>query len=185
MAKTITMSLFEMLKTPSAKPSGAVTITNQQGVADAIATIGQNQARIQQLEAEMNEALAELLKNYVSQAAPIAAGIESLRAEVVAYSVDNPHEMFGADGTGKFVGTGWVRVESGLVRVTVAKGCEDEAVMELEERELQNFVRRAASVNKAAIRANPDALPQDLQYIKLARTKDKVKVIPQSTKLPV
>lgn len=157
-------------KTRIKTEAASVTFANRFEVDAAIAEIGSAQRSRDAITTVMNEELAAVKARYEEQAAPHAGVIKELGAGVQIWCEANRVELTreGRIKTHKF-GAGEVSWRTRPPRVTVrGEGIVIEALKRLG---LERFVRRAESIDKNAILADPDAV-QDVKGLSISQGED-------------
>ena len=147
----------------------------------AIAAIGIASRELQRINANMNDALAELREAYEFTAEPYRRKIEELTAGLQTFAEANRMALTGnykyktvAFPAGELV---W-RMNTPSVRLTLP---EEEVIANCEAAGLEQFIRRTPSLDKNAIKANPEAA-QHVEGIRIGQSEAFV-VVPFETEL--
>jgi phage host-nuclease inhibitor protein Gam len=153
-----------------APASGFVVPQSRQQVIDAIAEIGRRQRERARIEADMNDAIAQVKERFEMDAEPHSKAIEALRDGVQIYCEAHRDELTqgGKVKTAAFA-SGEVRwrVTPPKVKITGV-----EAVMDaLRRMGLANFLREKVEISKEAILADPVAVA-GVPGIKIEQTEE-------------
>jgi len=138
-------------------------------VADCIGEIGVLSRDIQRIEHDMNDALADLRARFEEQADPLRARMATLTSGVQIYG-EAHRDLLTQNGKVKTVAfpTGEIlwRLNPPSVRTT---DTEANIIAALEAMGLQTFVRYTPTLNKDAIKADPDAA-RNVPGLKIAQS---------------
>ena len=141
----------------------------RESVAACIGEIGALSRNLQRIEHDMNDALTGLKAGFEEQAAPLRARITALTGGVQIYGEAN-RDLLTQNGKVKTVAfpTGEIlwRLNPPSVRLTDSEANIIEA---LEAMGLQAFVRYTPTLNKDAIKADPDAA-RNVPGLKIAQS---------------
>lgn len=149
-------------------------------VVDAIAAIGRAQRERERIQAEMNDALAEIRQRFEQQATPHAEQIKTLSAGVQTWCEANRATLT-QDGKTKTA-----RLASGEIRwrtrpPSVSVRAADVVLQALKAMKLDRFIRTKEEVNKEAILAEPEAVTH-IKGVTITQKEDFV-IVPFETEL--
>lgn len=153
---------------------------SRDAVVDAIADIGYAQRERVRIEAEMNDALAEIRLGFEQQALPYAERIKSLSAGVQTWCEANRAALT-QDGKTKTA-----RLASGEIKwrtrpPSVSVRAADVVIQALKAMKLDRFIRTREEVNKEAILADPAAVTH-IKGVTITQKEDFV-IVPFETEL--
>jgi len=129
---------------------------SRESAASAIAAIGIASREMTRIQAEMNDALAEIKEAYEREAEPYRLKIDALTNGLQIYCEANRAALTqnGKVKTVEFTsGQALWRMNPPSVRLT---DTEENVIGYCAERGLEEFIRRTPSLNREAIKANPE-----------------------------
>lgn len=148
-----------MAKTKTRIKSAAAAVDvpqSREAAAAAIAAIGIASREMTRIQAQMNDALAEIKEAYELEAEPFRRKIEELTNGLQIYAEANRATLTNnykvktvAFTSGEVI---W-RMNPPSVRLT---DTEENVIAACAERGLEEFIRRTPSLNRDAIKANPE-----------------------------
>ena len=154
---------------------------NREMAAAAIADIGSHSRNLARINADMNDAIAEVKERFERLAEPFRLHIEALTNGLQMYAEANRATLTNnykvktvALTTGELV---W-RMNPPSVRLT---DTEENVIAACEAAGLEEFIRRTPSLNRDAIKANPGEA-KNVQGIRIGQVESFV-VIPFETEL--
>lgn len=129
---------------------------NRDMAASAIADIGIANRELQRINADMNDALAEIKESYEREAEPFRLKIDGLTNGLQMYAEANRAALTNNYKVKSVVMTSgaliW-RMNPPSVRLT---DTEENVIAACEAAGLEEFIRRTPSLNRDAIKANPE-----------------------------
>ena len=156
---------------------------NRESAAAAIAAIGTHSRDLARINADMNDAMAQVKEEYERLAEPFRQKIESLTNGLQMYAEANRAILTNnykvktvAMTTGELT---W-RMNPPSVRLT---DTEENVIAACEAAGLEEFIRRTPSLNRDAIKANPDEA-RNIQGIRIGQGESFV-VVPFEVELEV
>jgi phage host-nuclease inhibitor protein Gam len=152
----------------------------------ALALYGETGRGLDRLEAEMNDAIAQIKKDFAKRAAPFREKMEALEQGITAFCAANRKQLTG-DGKTKTVDldVGKVSWRWNPAKVTV-KGKEENAVKFLQgsdDPELQKFVRVTHEVDRVAMLRNPN-LAKTIDGVEITEGVETFEIKPDSARIP-
>ena len=146
-----------MAKTRIKSAAAAVDVPqSRESAASAIAAIGIASREMTRIQAEMNDALAEIKEAYEREAEPYRLKIDALTNGLQIYceanraALTNGYKVKTVEFTS---GQAIWRMNTPSVRLT---DTEENVIGYCAERGLEEFIRRTPSLNREAIKANPE-----------------------------
>jgi phage host-nuclease inhibitor protein Gam len=159
---------------------------DREQAAAALADYGATQRRLDGLETEMNDAIAQLKLDFVRRAAPFRVKLEALEAGITAFCAANRQQLTNGGRT-KTVdfGVGKASWRWNNPKVTV-KGKEEDTVKFLqrsEKPELREFVRETFEIDRVAMLRNPK-LAATISGVEIVEGVETFEIKPDGVKIP-